>query len=72
MKKINRLFFVLSEFVLKPVDDEQQVNAKGRIFHFRPSGIHAYIQVLLIAVMQYFLCGIYSDSIIKWFYLRIE
>jgi hypothetical protein len=53
MKKTEQdmVFFVLSEFVSKPVDEEQQINAKGRIFHFRPSGIHAYIQVFLMVVV---------------------
>jgi hypothetical protein len=41
------------EFVSKPIDnynfeERQQVNVTGRIFHFQPAGVHAYIQVLLI------------------------
>ncbi len=44
---------LILEFVSKPNDESnteegQQANAKSKIFHFDPFGVHVYIQVLFI------------------------
>jgi hypothetical protein len=46
---------LISEFVSKPNDESnteerQQTNAKGKIFHFDPLGVHVYIQVIFIKI----------------------
>jgi hypothetical protein len=51
---INHSSFI-SEFVSKPNDgsnteEGQQTNAKGKIFHFDPLGVHVYIQVIFIQI----------------------
>ena len=52
-QKWKKNIFFHTEFVSYPVDklnhdqEGQQVDAKTKIFHFQPLGVHAYIQVCI-------------------------
>ena len=55
--KSKKNIFFHTEFVSYPVDklnndqEGQQVDAKTKIFHFQPLGVHAYIQVCIEKIM---------------------